>query len=101
MNIIEREAQKATIGGGEVLFMDQRQLLAFGNVGDIPLVAEYEKKLVMDKAMSQDDEYFADFYHDISNQRFALIVSEPQRLRLAKEGEDWGAENDVPFLWRG
>jgi len=29
---------------GEVLFMDQRQLLTFGFVMDVPLVAEYEKK---------------------------------------------------------
>ena len=45
------------------------------------------------------DEYFEDFYRDISNQRFALIVSEPQRLRLADESEDWGAENDVWITW--
>ena len=62
LTIIEKEARLAVVEGGEVLFMDQRQLLTFGSVGDIPLVADYEKKLVMDKAMSQDAEYFEDFY---------------------------------------
>ena len=97
--LIQKEARLAVDQGGEVLFMDQRQLLTFGDVGEIPLVADYEKKIVMDKAMSQDEAYFEDFYRDISNQRFALIVSEPQRLRLADESEDWGAENDVWITW--
>ena len=97
--VIEEEARSAIMNGGEVLFMDQRQLLTFRDVGEIPLVADYEKKLVMDKAMSQDREFFEDFYRDISNQRFALIVSEPQRQRLANENEDWGAENDIWIKW--
>jgi len=99
LSLIKKEARLAVEQGGEVLFMDQRQLLTFGDVGEIPLVADYEKKIVMDKAMSQDEAYFEDFYRDISNQRFALIVSEPQRLRLADESEDWGAENDVWIKW--
>jgi hypothetical protein len=33
---------------GEVLFMDQRQLLTFGYVPKIPLVVDYEKKFMMD-----------------------------------------------------
>src|SRR5690606_32671219 len=39
---------------GEVLLMDQRQLLTFGHLADLPLVVEYEKKFVMDKALEGD-----------------------------------------------
>ena len=37
---------------GEVLFMDQRQLLTFGYITDVPLVPDYEKKVMMNEALS-------------------------------------------------
>ena len=35
---------------GEVLFLDQRQTLTFGDIQGVPLVVEYEKKYLMDQA---------------------------------------------------
>ena len=99
VDLIQKESRRAVSNGGEVLFMDQRQLLTFGFVKGIPLVAEYEKKLVMDKAMSSDRAYFEDFYRDISNQRYALIITEPQNVRYAKSDDDFGEENDVWVEW--
>ncbi len=46
---------------GEVLFIDQRQLLTFGYIKDVPLVAEYEKKYMMDQAMGNNQQYFDPF----------------------------------------
>ncbi len=43
---------------GEVLFVDQRQIITFGHVGDLPLVTEYEKKVIMNAAMANDQAYF-------------------------------------------
>jgi hypothetical protein len=53
----------------------------------------------MDRAMSSNRAYFDDFYTDIANQRFALIVTDPQRIRFSDEDEDWGAENDTWVEW--
>ena len=39
---------------GEILFMDQRQLLTFGYVRNVPLVPEYEKKVLMNAAMGAE-----------------------------------------------
>jgi len=97
--LLESETKRVLSEGGEVLFMDQRQLLTFGTLGDVPLVPDYEKKLVMDKAMSGDDEYFEKFYEDISSQRFSLIVTDPQRIRFSDDDEGWGAENDTWVQW--
>jgi hypothetical protein len=79
--------------------MDQRQLITFGYVQDVPLVPEFEKKQVMDRALSGDAAYFADFYSDISDQRFSMIVTEPQRIRYADEDEGFGQENDLWVQW--
>jgi hypothetical protein len=99
LELLQYETDRIRAEGGEILFMDQRQLLTFGYLGDVPLVPEYEKKLVMDKAMSGDSEYFEQFYHDISEQRFSLIVSDPQRVRFSEDDEGWGAENDTWVEW--
>lgn len=99
MALLENETSRVVAEGGEILFLDQRQLLTFSYLGDIPLVPEYEKKLVMDRAMSGDRDYFETFYTDIVNQRFALIITDPQRIRFADEDEDWGAENDTWVQW--
>ena len=85
---------------GEVLFMDQRQLLTFGYVPAIPFVPEYEKKYMMDQAMANNAEYFQPYYRDLSNKRFSLIVTEILRRKLKSEtGSRFGEENDAFVTW--
>ena len=99
LEYIQRESQMAVSQGKEVLFMDQRQLLTFGFVEDVPLVADYEKKRVMNEAMSGDRAYFEDFYRDLANHRFGLIILEPQVVLYAADDDAWAEENDVWIAW--
>jgi len=85
---------------GEVLFMDQRQLLAFGYIPSIPFIPEYEKKYMMDQAMGKNSNYFQPYYHDLANRRFALIVTEPLKTRGREDlGGPFSEENDAWVLW--
>jgi hypothetical protein len=84
---------------GEVLFMDQRQLLTFGFVPKIPLVVEYEKKLMMDTAMTGDESYFLPLYADLARHRFSLIVSEPLHTRVRESEYQFGDENNAWVKW--
>ncbi len=85
---------------GEVLFMDHRQLLTFGEVPPTPLVPEYEKKRLMNQAMGADAAYFAAYYEDLKRQRFALIVSEPLRVRYQQPRQDaFAEENNAWVQW--
>ena len=85
---------------GEVLFMDQRQLLAFGYIKDVPLVAEYEKKYLMDQAMGETAaQTFPAFYRDLAARRFALIVSDPLRLPIKDSDYSFGEENNAWVKW--
>lgn len=86
-------------GDGDILFMDQRQLLTFGYIKNVDLIASYEKKYVMDQAMAGNSTYFSGFYSDLKNLRFALIVSEPLFTRLQDEGESFGEENNAWVTW--
>jgi hypothetical protein len=73
---------------GEVLLMDQRQLLTFGQLGSLPLVDEYEKKFVMNKALQGDEVYFSKFYSDLTEGRFSLIIGEREAVRYKEDGLD-------------
>ena len=84
---------------GEVLFLDQRQLLTFGYVEDVPLVTDYEKKLLMEMAMQNQEGYFDGFYRDLAAHRFSLIVSEPLFTSFQEEEYNFGNENNAWVRW--
>jgi len=84
---------------GEVLFLDQRQLLTFGYIRDVPVVDDYEKKYLMDQAMSNDAAYFAQFYEDLARKRFSLIISEPLKVNYKGSDYSFGEENDAWVKW--
>jgi hypothetical protein len=84
---------------GEVLFMDERQLLTFGRITDIPLVADYEKKFMMDQAMAGNQPYFEQFYADLRAKRFSLIISETQKLNYQSDKDDFNEENNAWVKW--
>ncbi|NPA92555.1 MAG: hypothetical protein GXO56_02615, partial [Chloroflexi bacterium] len=100
LTAVQQAVHDAKTQGGEVLFIDQRQLLTFGFVEPVPLVPEYEKKLMMDKAMASDAQYFARYYHDLATHRFALIVTEPLKTNYQTENkDDFASENNAWVKW--
>lgn len=86
-------------GQGEILFIDQRQLLTFRAVKNVDLVPDYEKKYMMDQAMAGNAAYFASFYQDLASHRFSLVITDP--LFLVEQGGDYsfGEENDAYVKW--
>ena len=98
LDIVRTRVNRA-VEEGEVLFIDHRQLLTFGEIQDIPLVDEYEKKLLMDMAMAENNLHFRDFYRDLAVKRFALIVNEPAFLGLKGEENAFSQENNAYVEW--
>jgi hypothetical protein len=104
-NIVESTLQgiQATVNldlkYGEVLFMDQRQLLTFGYVQGVPLTSDYEKKYMMEQALESNTNYFQTFYRDLAHNRFSLIVSEPLETFQQHTGEIFGDEGDSFVKW--
>lgn len=84
---------------GEVLFMDQRQLLTFGYITDVPLLPDYDKKLLINEALSENAQYFEGFYRDLASRRFSLIVSNPVNRRLNTNEGHFGEENNAWVKW--
>ena len=93
LDTIRSEVSQAQIAG-EVLFMDQRQLLTFGFIENARLVPDYEKKYMMDMAMGNNRDYFNTFYADLAAKRFSLIISEPLKLVEKGQIDSFGEENN-------
>jgi hypothetical protein len=84
---------------GEVLFLDQRQLLTFGEVSGVPLVMEYELKDVVNQAMAANEAFFDRFTDDLARGRFALIVSPPIEMELRGRSHPFGEEDDAQVIY--
>ncbi len=78
--------QEALEDGGEILFVTERQLITFDYVNGVMLVPEYEQTELMEMAMSRNRPYLENFYTDLHDRRFALIVAEDQKFTQQKEG---------------
>ncbi len=78
--------QDALQNGGEILFITERQLITFDYVNGVTLVPEYEQSELMEMAMSRNRAYLDQYYADLHDRRFALIVAEDQKFTQQKQG---------------
>ncbi len=70
---------------GPVLFINERQMVTFGDV-NVPLVPDYEVVTLMEMAMSGNRPYLEKFYNDLANHRFAAIVATKQNKGIREDG---------------
>jgi hypothetical protein len=83
-----------TARGGEVLFISERQLIAFDYLNGVPLVPDDELVELMEIAMSNNQPALSRFYSDLHQHRFALIVSRKLNTTI-KTGEAFSEENNA------
>ncbi|MCX8061066.1 MAG: hypothetical protein N3D16_00640 [Anaerolineales bacterium] len=91
--------------GQDVLFISERQLLTFGYLQGVRLVPEYERVFLMEMAMANNQTYLQQFYRDLREHRFALIINEPlyittkgKPLRFGEENDAWVERVSKPLL---
>jgi hypothetical protein len=70
---------------GPVLFINERQLVTFGDA-HVPLVADYEAVTLMEMAMSNNQAYLNRFYSDLQDHHFAAIVAAKQNQVIKQMG---------------
>jgi len=70
---------------GPVLFINERQMVTFGDV-DVSLVPEDEVVTLMEMAMSNNQPYLDKFYSDLANHRFAAIIATKQNKGIKEDG---------------
>jgi len=92
---LQEIVKEAASQGGEVLFMSERHLQTFGLISDVAFAPEYEKVEVMEMAKAGNTEYLKQFYRDIENQRFSIIISDPIHTHLKGHSKSFSEENNV------
>lgn len=95
LTILRNELTPTAEAGGEILFITQRQLLTFNELPGIRLVPEYETVFLMEMAMGNNQAYLQRFHQYLRDQRFALIVADPQNTTLQGRTHIFGEENDA------
>jgi hypothetical protein len=98
LNLIQQQTSLAQTKG-DVLFMDQRQLLAFQNITGIRLIQDYEKKYMMDQAMGDNSLYFEQFHKDLANHRFSMILTDSLTTDIQNEKRGFSEENNSYVRW--
>jgi hypothetical protein len=93
-NTIRARAEQIAQGGGEVLFISQRQLLAL-KMMDVPLIPAYEQDYLMEMVMSHNQAYLDLFQSDLRQHRFAMIVAEAQYEHLYQRDRGFAEENNL------
>ena len=84
--------------GGEVLFVTQRQLLMLDDFSDVILIPDYEVVFLMEMAMGNNATYLGQFYEDIENQRFDLIIIDRLPKEQKEPGEAFSEEHNAWFF---
>ena len=84
----------AAAHGGEVLFISERQLITFGYLKGVRLVPDDEIVELMEIAMSNNRPALSQFYSDLHQHRFALIVSRKLNTGI-KTGQAFSEENNA------
>ena len=95
---VQRLIDEATLGNGEVLFVQHRHLLTFNTITGVELIHEYEKVFLMEMAMSGNAHYLEKFWRDLDEHRFNLIISEPLNLSMQTSERVFAEENNVWLL---
>lgn len=95
LSTLRQAAQQAVVNGGKVLLINQRHLLAFGELPGVPLEADYELVFLMEMAMAGNPDYLQAFSTDLQNHRFDLIIAEQLTIQYQGRARSFGEENDA------
>jgi hypothetical protein len=80
---------------GEILFINQRHLATFGYVEVPNLVTDYELLELMEMAISNQRDYLSEFYSDLSQNRFDMIVISKQYDTIKENEQAFSEENNA------
>jgi hypothetical protein len=95
IQILQEATSQAVADGEEVLFINQRHLLADKSITGIPLVPEYELVTLNEMAMSNNGPYLEQFYSDLREHRFGVIVASAQFTDFQPSDYPFAAENNT------
>lgn len=92
---LERITNDALKNNGKILFIWQRQLLTFDILPNIPLEPKYETVELMEMVMSGNQAYLDEFYTDLKNKKYLLIIIDEQVGVIRTDDAAFDDENNL------
>lgn len=86
---------EARLEPGEVLFIAERQLLAFDSVECDLIVEPYEKVFLMEMAMGENQNYLNEFYLTLESGRYSMIVTDSINAAIQDRKRSFSEENNA------
>jgi|GEM_PF-334227 len=92
---LQRSINRVSASQKPILFIGNRQLLAFKQVQGVEIVAPYERVILSEMAMANNQVYLDTFYSKLAEHYFGLIVMEPMNLRYQDDTYRFAFENNL------
>lgn len=80
---------------GSVLFISNRQLQTFHAVPDFDLIQAYEKDLIMEMAMSKNEDYLKTFRADLASGNISAVLVDQLNTEHQDASHSFGEENNA------
>ncbi len=79
---------------GDVLFITERQLLTTGAIEGVLVVPDYEKVIIMEMAMANNQGYLEIFYQELEENQFKAIILDTLNTSIYDETTGFSDENN-------
>lgn len=103
LEYIQAAITRANEKDQSVLFMSERQLIAFHRVPEVKIIPEYERVVIAEMAMAENQTYFDQYLADLHAKKFDLILVEPLRIEYLDTNRFLFAQENnhfVDFIFR-
>lgn len=94
---LQREIDRISVNNGKILFIEEKQLITFGNLQVKPVISDYELVELMEMTMAENPEYLAEFKTRLENKDYAAIITRKQPEKMKGKSDIFGEENDLWF----
>lgn len=96
---VNEKIAKAQATGKPILFISQTQMLAINRYPGILPEPKYEMVWMMEMAMSENEPYFQQFYAQLAEHKWSLIIIDTLTEKYADEEKAFGEEQNVWMRW--
>lgn len=95
INLIQEAIDRASANKEDVLFISERQLLTYKEIKDVKLIPDYEKVMLMEMVMSNNQIYLDEFVGKLKSQAYSVIITDSIQTHKFADSDAFGIENNL------
>lgn len=96
---LDMYVEQALSSGKSVLFISNQHMLALHRFPEVLPVPEYEVVYMMEMAMTNNEQYFTEFYEKLADKEWGLIVVDSVITEVVGREKSFGEEQNAWVRW--